>query len=258
VLARAGLGSRRKIEAWISEGRVTVDGARVELGARVGPSHVIRLDGRRLRLPAAREATTRVLRYHKVVGEVCTRSDPQGRPTVFARLPPLRSGRWVTVGRLDVSSSGLLLVTNDGGLANRLMHPSSGLEREYAVRVFGEVTPEMLERLQTGVTLEDGEARFESIAAAGGEGLNRWYRVTLREGRKREVRRLWESQGVRVSRLIRVRYGAVQLPRGLRRGAWDELSAVAVRRLMAVVGLGAPRAAQPRSAGTRRRPARRR
>ncbi len=266
VLARAGLGSRRAIEQWIAEGRVTVNGERAALGARIRLSDVVRVDGRRVRLAPPAAARPRVLLYHKPVGEVCTRRDPEGRPTVFERLPRLKGGRWIPVGRLDVNTSGLLLFTDDGALAHRLMHPSTGFDREYAVRVFGEVTPEILERLRSGVMLEDGEAHFDDIVFVGGEGTNQWYHVALREGRKREVRRLWESQGLRVSRLIRVRYGRVQLPPHLRRGTWEELPESEVRWLRAAAGLpeepqGAPpaRAAQQpaRRAGGRRRGERR-
>ncbi len=240
VLARAGLGSRRQIERWIEEGRLTVDGKPAHLGQRVGPQSRIALDGRIV--PFERLAPrARVLIYHKPVGELCTRSDPKGRPTVFERLPSLRAGRWITVGRLDVNSSGLLLVTDDGELANRLMHPSSGIEREYAVRVFGEVDEAAIKRLTEGMTLEDGPARFESVRFSGGSHANRWYHVVLREGRKREVRRLWEALGAQVSRLIRVRYGPVVLPRRLRPGKWQALDPLSVSALYALAGLVPPK-----------------
>jgi 23S rRNA pseudouridine2605 synthase len=175
--------------------------------------------------------------YNKPAGEVCTQSDPEGRPTVFQRLPPIRAGRWIMVGRLDINTDGLLLFTTDGELANRLMHPSSEVEREYACRVLGEVTPEMLLSLQEGVELEDGKASFLRIVDAGGEGANHWYHVVLAEGRNREVRRLWESQGVKVSRLIRVRYGHIELPRYLRTGHHKELDVRDLRKLYESVGL---------------------
>ena len=234
-LARAGLGSRRQIEDWVRQGRITVNGVAAQLGAQVGAADDIQIDGKRVSVRADRQRR-RVLAYYKPVGEMTTRSDPEGRPTIFERLPPLRDGRWIAVGRLDLTTQGLLLVTNDGELANRLMHPSSQIEREYAVRVLGEVVPEMLKRLREGVTLEDGVARFDDLREAGGEGANRWYHVVLREGRNREVRRLWESQGVTVSRLTRVRYGPVALRRGLHPGRWDELDETQIGALLAAVG----------------------
>lgn len=234
-LARAGFGSRRQIEDWVRQGRITVNGVAAQLGAQVGAADNIQIDGKRVSVRADRQRR-RVLAYYKPVGEMTTRSDPEGRPTIFERLPPLRDGRWIAVGRLDLTTQGLLLVTNDGELANRLMHPSSQIEREYAVRVLGEVAPEMLKRLREGVTLEDGVARFDDLREAGGEGANRWYHVVLREGRNREVRRLWESQGVTVSRLTRVRYGPVALRRGLHPGRWDELDETQIGALLAAVG----------------------
>lgn len=252
LLARSGLGSRREMERWIESGRISVNGRRVELGTRVLPGDVIRVDGQRLRTQALPPKLPRVLRYYKPVGEVSTRDDPDGRPTVFDHLPLLRDGRWVAVGRLDVTTMGLLLFTTDGELANRLMHPTRAIEREYAVRVLGEVTPAVLERLAGGVELEDGLARFDELRRAGGEGANQWFHVVLREGRNREVRRLWESQGLRVSRLTRVRYGPVALRRGLRAGHWEELPAGEVRALMEHVGLHGPE--PPAPGGRRRRP----
>ena len=201
---------------------MVVDGARASLGQRVRGNELVRVDGRRVHIPEA-DAGVRVLRYHKPAGEVCTRRDPEGRPTVFDRLPRCPGSRWVAVGRLDLNTSGLLLFTNDGELAGRLMHPSRGIAREYAVRVRDELTPEARCRLLEGVRLTDGVARFDSIVDAGGSGTNRWYKVVLREGRNREVRRLWESQGLRLSRLIRVRFGPVVLPRGLLQGRFQRL-----------------------------------
>lgn len=237
VLARVGLGSRREIERWITDGRVTVDGAPATLGQRVTLEQDIRVDGQPLAAGARHAADRRIIIYHKPDGEVTTTRDPQGRPTVFDRLPPLRNARWIVVGRLDFNTQGLLLFTTDGELANRLMHPSSEIEREYAVRVLGAVDETMLARLREGVQLDDGPAHFDSIIDAGGEGANHWYHVTLKEGRHREVRRLWEAVGVTVSRLMRVRYGPVQLPRGLRPGRWMDLEPEMAALLLESVGL---------------------
>ncbi len=218
LLATAGHGSRREIEQWIREGRVTLAGRIAQLGERAETGADIRLDGRPLHTTAA--GARAVLMYHKPVGEVTTRRDPAGRPTVFERLPPPPSGRWVVIGRLDVNTTGLLLFTTDGELAHRLMHPSAEVEREYLVRVHGRPTPEVLARLRSGVQLEDGPARFERIEAGGRSESHSWFRVTLREGRNREVRRLWEEVGLEVSRLARLRYGPVGLPEDLRPGQW--------------------------------------
>jgi 23S rRNA pseudouridine2605 synthase len=223
VLARAGKGSRREMETMISEGRVSIDGKVAFLGDRITGTEQIRLDGHHVKLTAQDEDICRVLMYNKPEGEMCTRKDPEGRPTVFDRLPPLETGRWVAVGRLDINTSGMLLFTTDGELANRLMHPSKKVEREYAVRVFGEINEAMLQRLRAGVELEDGPARFQKITYRGGEGRNHWFHVVLSEGRNREVRRLWESQEVQVSRLIRVRYGDLEMQRQLPLGGWREL-----------------------------------
>ena len=221
VLANLGLGSRRKMERWIEEGRVTVDGSVATLGDRIRAGQSLRLDGKPLEVEASEQ--TRVLLYHKPVREVCSRDDPQGRKTVFERLPKLKSGRWISVGRLDFNTSGVLLFTTDGGLANALMHPSNAIEREYLVRVMGRVDEPMLERLKDGIELDDGPARFSDIQEGGGDGINRFFYVVLMEGRNREVRRLWESQGTTVSRLKRVRYGDVFLPSKLKKGQWLEL-----------------------------------
>ena len=237
VLARAGFASRRELEEWIAAGRISVNGKVATLGERVGENDIIRVDGRVVQRARLAPRERRVLIYHKPLGEVCTRSDPEGRPTIFDNLPRLTNGRWVTIGRLDINTSGLLLLTNDGELANRLMHPSSEIEREYAVRVLGEISEETLGRLRSGVQLDDGEARFDSLVDGGGEGANHWYHVTLREGRNREVRRLWESQGVAVSRLTRVRYGNVTLPRSVRPGRFADLKGPDLEGLLALVGL---------------------
>ncbi|WP_272521622.1 23S rRNA pseudouridine(2605) synthase RluB [Providencia sp. PROV202] len=225
ILARSGHGSRREIEGLLKEGRISVDGKMATLGDRVEvkASTKIRLDGRILAIKEPEKEICRVMAYYKPEGELCTRHDPEGRPTVFNRLPKLTGARWIAVGRLDVNTSGLLLFTTDGELANRLMHPSREVEREYAVRVFGEITDAKIRQLTTGVQLEDGPASFKTVSYRGGEGMNQWYNVTLTEGRNREVRRLWESVGVQVSRLIRVRYGDIDLPKGLPRGGWTEL-----------------------------------
>ncbi len=223
VLARAGKGSRREMESFISQGRVSVDGKTAFLGDRVDGTEQIRVDGHTVNLQSKDSDICRILMYNKPEGEMCTRKDPEGRPTVFDRLPKLENGRWIAVGRLDINTQGMLLFTTDGELANRLMHPSRKVEREYAVRVFGEVNDAMLQRLRNGVKLEDGPAKFNKITYRGGEGRNHWFHVVLTEGRNREVRRLWESQDVQVSRLIRVRYGDIQLQRQLPLGGWVEL-----------------------------------
>lgn len=248
VLARAGLGSRREIEGWISAGRLQVDGVPAVLGMQITGTETILLDGKPV--SSAPPAAVRVIAYHKPIGELTTRKDPEGRPTVFEHLPHLRGGRWISVGRLDFNTSGLLLLTNDGELSNRLMHPAQALEREYAVRIFGEVDGLMLERMLTGVELEDGPARFLALRDAGGQGANRWYHVVLTEGRNREVRRLWESQGVQVNRLIRVRYGPIELGRRPPAGKWRELTADEVRALYQTAGMPVPRPVQPTKAAT--------
>ena len=222
ILARSGMGSRREMEVIISAGRVTVDGKVATLGDRVLPTQQVRVDGHPVKLATEAEQICRVIAYHKPEGEICTRTDPDGRPTVFDRLPKLRGARWIAIGRLDINTSGLLLFTTDGELANRLMHPKFEVEREYAVRVFGEVTDAIIQRLRLGVELEDGKANFKKIKASGGEGINKWFHVTLTEGRNREVRRMWESQGTVVNRLIRVRYGDLLLPKHLPAGGYTE------------------------------------
>jgi 23S rRNA pseudouridine2605 synthase len=223
ILANAGLGSRREVEQWIRDGRVKLNGQIAKLGDRAQAKDKIQFDGRPVGRKHIAGEERFVLLYNKPVGELVTRADPQGRPTVFDLLPALPSGRWISVGRLDVNSSGLLLLTNDGVLAERLMHPRYQLEREYAVRVRGVVTPEKIKKLVQGVTLEDGLARFEEIVESGGERVNRWFHVVLMEGRKREVRRMWQAVDTEVSRLKRVRYGPIILDSAVPAGHWREL-----------------------------------
>lgn len=231
VLAQSGLGSRLDMERLIAQGLVSVNAEVAHVGQRVKAGDVIRVNGKPVRWRAQAE-TPRVLAYHKPVGEVVTLDDPLNRPTVFRTLPRLYNGKWQSVGRLDLNTEGLLLFTNSGELANRLMHPRFGLEREYAARVLGALSKEEKERLLQGIELEDGPAQLLSIEDGGGEGANCWYRVTIAEGRNREVRRLFEALGHAVSRLIRIRYGAMQLPRGLARGHWMELDDADVSSLM--------------------------
>lgn len=254
VLAGWGLGSRRAIEEWIAAGEVKVNGEVATLGSRVSPTDRIEVRGQPVRV-RAETFTRRVLIYHKPEGELTTRSDPEGRPTVFESLPPIRDGRWITVGRLDFNTSGLLVVTNDGELANRMMHPSRELLRVYAARIFGELTPVMRKQLTEGVELDDGVARFESVDDAGGTGMNHWYHVALREGRNREVRRMFEAVGLTVSRLIRIQYGDIVLPPRLRPGKWKMLSSEEADALAASVGMEVKKAA-PTSPARRAAPPR--
>jgi 23S rRNA pseudouridine2605 synthase len=246
ALAEAGMGSRREIEGWIGAGRVQVNGQVATLGQKVGPADRIRVDGQDVRRRTARAPQLQVIAYNKPEGEIVTRKDPEERPTIFRRLPRPKSGRWISVGRLDINTSGLILVTNDGELANRLMHPSREVEREYAVRILGTVPDATLEQLIEGVDLDDGPARFDSIVAAGGEGANHWYTVTLREGRNREVRRLWEAVGCRVSRLVRTRYGSVNLGPRLFTGNWRPLTDDEIDSLLSLAGMERPREPRPR------------
>jgi len=241
VMAAGGLGSRRELERRIAAGEVLLNGQPAALGATVAEGDTVTLGPSGWRVTAG-QAQHRCLVYNKPEGEVTTRSDPQGRPTVFDSLPPLRGLRWIAVGRLDINTTGLLLLTTDGELANAMMHPSNRVDREYACRVRGPVPAEALERLKQGVELEDGPAHFSDIVAAGGSGTNLWFHVTILEGRNREVRRLWASQGITVSRLKRVRYGAVFLPRRLRMGRFHELSAADYQVLREDVGLPPPEA----------------
>lgn len=256
VLAQAGVASRRAIEELIRAGRITVNGERAAIGQKVAAGDRVLVDGKGIALPRG-EQEVRVLAYKKRTGEIVTRDDPEGRRTVFRKLPDLDVGRWIAIGRLDINTSGLLLFTNSGELARRLMHPSFEIEREYAVRVLGEVDDGMLERLADGVRLDDGEGRFEKVWRSDGPGhddekgdspifpsgksgqspANRWFQVVVKQGRNRLVRRLWESQRCQVSRLIRVRYGPVELGRGIRSAGWRELEANEIRGLQRAVGL---------------------
>ncbi len=238
VLAQAGVGSRREVERWISEGRIEVNGEKATLGVRVVPKDRVYLDGKKVSaLASASEQEYRVIVYSKPEGVICSRSDPGGRPTIFENLPKLKNQRWISVGRLDINTSGLLILTTDGELANRLMHPSYEVDREYAVRVRGGVDDEMMERLKEGVLLEDGMAKFTDLQRAGGDSSNEWFHAVLMEGKNREVRRLWESQGIQVSRLKRVRYGCIFLSSRLKVGAWEELNNKDVNELRSLVGM---------------------
>jgi 23S rRNA pseudouridine2605 synthase len=231
VLAQTGLGSRRTMEQWIREGRVTVNGVAAGIGARVGPRDRIRVGQRVVRWPSMRRVP-RVLLYHKPEGEIVSHDDPQGRASVFDKLPKARNGKWLAIGRLDYNTGGLLILTTSGELANRMMHPRFSLEREYAVRVLGKLNVGQVETLKQGVQLDDGPARCLSLEEEGGEGANRWYRIVVAEGRNRIVRRMFEALGLTVSRLMRVRFGNVRLPPRLKRGQWQELESEAVSELL--------------------------
>jgi 23S rRNA pseudouridine2605 synthase len=231
VLAQTGLGSRRTMEQWIREGRVTVNGVAAGIGARVGPRDRIRVGQRVVRWPSMRRVP-RVLLYHKPEGEIVSHDDPQGRASVFDKLPKARNGKWLAIGRLDYNTGGLLILTTSGELANRMMHPRFSLEREYAVRVLGKLNVGQVEILKQGVQLDDGPARCLSLEEEGGEGANRWYRIVVAEGRNRIVRRMFEALGLTVSRLMRVRFGNVRLPPRLKRGQWQELESEAVSELL--------------------------
>ncbi|HZG19807.1 MAG TPA: pseudouridine synthase [Herbaspirillum sp.] len=236
VLADAGLGSRRDMEELIVAGRVSVNGEPAHIGQRILPTDAVRINGKLIQRKVSKRPP-RVLVYHKPSGEIVSHADPEGRSSVFDRLPTMKAGKWLAVGRLDFNTEGLLLFTTSGDLANRLMHPRYNIEREYAVRTLGELEEGMRQKLLSGVELDDGPAQFSRIADGGGEGVNKWYRVTIGEGRNREVRRMFEAVGLTVSRLIRTRYGAMTLPQTLKRGRWEELEENAVRNLMAACGL---------------------
>lgn len=240
VLARAGFGSRREIERWIAEGRLVVDDKVATVGDRITGEERIKLDGKLLSMKVIQPQSTQVIVYHKDIGTVCSRSDPDFDKTVFDDFPKVRAGRWVLVGRLDINTTGMLLATTDGELANRLMHPKYEIKREYAVRVYGDVKPEMIDNLLKGVELEDGMARFDKIVPQGGEGRNLWFTVTLHEGRNREVRRLWESQGIQVNRLVRNSFGPIHMPRRLRKGGYEQLNESQIKALYTAVQLDPP------------------
>lgn len=231
VLARAGFGSRRQMESWIAQGRVEVNNRVAILGERVTPYDRIKVNGRWI-ANAEKTAKTRVIMYHKPIGQICTRHDEEGRVTVFSALPKIKNGRWINIGRLDINTAGLLLFTNDGELTNRLMHPAGLIEREYAVRILGKADEATLKRLTHGVELEDGIARFEDIVESGGDGVNQWYHVVVMAGRNRLVRRLWQSQGFQVSRLLRVRFGPVILDKSLRPKQYREITGDLLKQLL--------------------------
>ena len=240
LLAHAGLGSRREIETWISDGRITVNGKRAKLGDRATASDRVLIDGKMAYLTVQQTETIKALIYHKPEGEICTRNDPKGRPTIFENLPAIPGGRWVSVGRLDINTSGLILLTNNGELANKLMHPSTGLEREYLVRIRGEATPDTITKLtREGVDIDGKPAKFDSVLPAdmSEEGTNHWYRVVIREGRYREVRRMWDAVGHTVSRLKRIRYGTIRLTRDIKRGQHTKIAPMQLEKLVTSVEL---------------------
>ena len=238
VLARSGYGSRREMERWIEQGRFSINGEKAKLGDRVTRRDLVQLDSREIELVSEVDSPRRVLIYNKPVGEVSTRQDPEGRPTVYDHLPPLKNARWIAIGRLDINTSGLLIFTSDGELANKMMHPSANIDREYAVRVLGNIDEGMISRLKEGVLLEDGMAKFTDVQFFDGDGANKWYHCVVMEGRNREVRRLWESQGIKVSRLKRVRYGSVFMPSDVKIGTWKELDVKEVKAIAKHLELG--------------------
>jgi 23S rRNA pseudouridine2605 synthase len=258
VLAQAGIGSRREMEEWISAGRVTVNGTVASLGMRVSEGDRVQVDGRPVRLQLqAEQVLPRILLYHKQEGEIVSRDDPNGRASVFDALPKLRGQKWIAIGRLDFNTSGLLIFTTSGELANRLMHPRFEVEREYAVRVQGQMTPDQMHQMtKEGIELEDGAVRFEKLSDEGGEGYNHWYRLVLKEGRNRVVRRTFEALNLPVSRLMRVRFGLINLPPRVKRGMMAELGEAEVRAVLEWVGLPAGVARQVVDDGRRNKPQR--
>lgn len=263
VLARAGLGSRREMESVIEAGRVRVNGQPATLGDRVTATDKITLDGKPVHSGSGNSQRLRVLLYNKPEGQICSRSDPEGRPTVYDHLPRIRPGRWISVGRLDFNTSGALLFTNDGDFAHKLMHPSSVIDREYLVRVYGEVSEDTQQKLLEGVLLEDGVARFTDIVERETDGSSRWFYCCVMEGRNREVRRLWESQGLKVNRLKRVRFGNIFIPSHVRSGQWIELTPKEIGELAETAGfplpdnIGAPLPSEKKAAARHQRKLRR-
>ena len=250
VLARAGFGSRREMESWITQGRVKINGKTATLGDRAGADDSLVVDGKKVANASPDAVVPRVLIYNKPENEICSRRDPEGRPSVYDHLPMIKHGRWVAVGRLDFNTSGLLLFTTDGELANKLMHPSAGIDREYAVRIMGDVTDDMLKIMLKGVMIDEHQCRFTDVRFFAGEGRNRWYHVVIMEGRNREVRKLWESQGVQVSRLKRVRYGPVFIPSRVKKGQLYEMKTPEIITLYEAAGM------EPPSASAMKRPTR--
>ncbi len=256
-LANSGFGSRREIEQWLRDGRIKVDGVVAQLGDTIDGTESVEIDNKVLDRRTLSGVKTKVIMYHKPEGEVCTRSDPEGRSTVYKNLPKLNGARWISVGRLDINTGGLLLFTNNGELANRLMHPSYQIEREYAIRVLGEVSDQMLQQLRDGVMLEDGMANFSDIKRSGGDGANKWYHAVLMEGRNREVRRMWEALDLTVSRLSRVRFANLKLLKSHQPGKSKFLSDKEVESLMNLVGLEHKQEEGRKKSVVRRNPPRR-
>jgi 23S rRNA pseudouridine2605 synthase len=256
IMASTGVASRRESERWISEGRVSVNGKKATIGDRASEHDLIRVDGKPIKLTKRSDFKRLLIAYHKPEGEISTRKDPEGRPTIFDTLPKIRNARWLSIGRLDFNTSGLIFFTNDGELAHKLMHPSLEITRKYAVRVRGQVSEDMLQSLLDGVELEDGMARFETIEPAGGQRSNHWFHVTLKEGKNREVRRLWEAFDIQVSRLHRIQYGPFDLPRSLKQGRWKALTPQELLDFEKLTGLTSSHHSVPfsRNQSNRRKP----